>query len=299
MDRTTRRTLRLFGVAMIAAMVWTGMASADPAAGDAALFDRLDADKNGQISSHEVSQEHQRLFGRLLRRGDIDGDAALSREEFLTALVPSRPEKPMEAKQPSTLPQADAVRWLLLTLDTNGNSRIESKEVPADMQPIFEALVERLDANKNGVLEQYELSRGGPPLARIAGRYVQREGIDVDSELKKLEKKLGPAANRFEQPPVSMENLGNPRQARQLFARLDGNGNGQLERNEIKAVPEPIRRPLERLLRRADRDEDGRLSEREFLAAAKRLAQQRRRREAMESPAAEKAKPAPKSSPAE
>ena len=93
-------------------------------------------------------------------------------------MVPSRPEKTLEPKQSDSLPQADAVRYLLLTLDTNGNSAIEADEVPKELKPVFETMLERMDRNKSGKLERNELNQGGPQLAQIAGRYVQREGSD-------------------------------------------------------------------------------------------------------------------------
>jgi len=276
-DRSRRLSVStlVFALAAATAPAW----AESPSAGEPALFERLDVDKNGHISGDEIPSERQRLFARLLRRADVDKDRALSRDEFLAALVPSRPEKPMEEKLPSTFPQADAVRWLLLTMDTSGNSWIEPDEVPEKMQPVFEAMLERMDANKNGTLERIELSRGGPPLAQIAGRYVRQNGIDIDKELKKLEKKLGPAAERFEQPRVSLENLGDPEQARQIFVQLDGNGNGHIE---LREIPEPFQRQIQRLMRVADRDGDDRLSQREFLAAAKRLAQRQARQAAMQ-----------------
>jgi Ca2+-binding EF-hand superfamily protein len=281
---------------VVAATVATALAES-PSAGDAALFERLDADRNGRISAGEISSDQVRLFTRLIRRADVNNDKALSRDEFLAALVPSRPEKPIEAKLPSTFPQAEAVRWLLLTLDTSGNSWIEAEEVPDDMRTVFEAMIERMDANQNGVLERSELSRGGPPLARIAGRYARQNGIDIERELKKLEKSLGPAVNRFELQRVPLENLGDPKQARELFVQLDGNGNGHIEAKEI---PEPFQRPIQRMMRLADRDGDDRLSQREFLAAAKRLAQRQARQAAMEKTPAEamaekNAMPAPES----
>ena len=94
------------------------------------LFDRLDANHDGAIAADEVSAENRSLFDRLLRRADANHDKSLSRDEFLASLVPSRPEKPMEAKEPATLPQADAVRYMLLKMDTNRNARIEKDEVP-------------------------------------------------------------------------------------------------------------------------------------------------------------------------
>jgi Ca2+-binding EF-hand superfamily protein len=263
--------------ALAAPCAWVLLATsalAASSAGDAALFDRLDSDKNGRVTADEVSPDTKRLFERLLRRGDADGDQTLSREELIASLVPSRPEKTIEARQPATFPQADAVRWLLLTMDTDGNSRIEADEVPEDLRSVFEVMLQRIDNNKNGTLERMELSRGGPPLAQIAGRFTQRQQIDVEAELRKLEKKLGKAASRFDLQRVPLQDLGDPEKAREIFAQLDGNGNGQVEAAE---VPEPFRRPLQRLLRVGDRDGNGRLSRREFLAAAKQFAERQAR----------------------
>lgn len=267
--------MNLFSVASIIAAViaaaglsGTSALAGESSAGDAALFDRLDANDDGLISADEVAADHERLFARLLRRADDNGDNALAREEFLEGLVPSRPGKPIEAKQPATLPEADAVRYLLLTIDTDVNSVIEVDEVPDDLQGVFAELVDRLDRNENGSLEPMELSRGGPPLARIAGRYVASRGIDAAAELKKLEKAQGRSAERFDgrRPPFEM--FADPRQARAVFARLDGNGDGQIDADE---VPEPFQPQLERLLTVSDRNRDGRLSEREFLAGAERI----------------------------
>jgi hypothetical protein len=261
--------VRLVAAGAMAVIGLAPLASAEvESAGDPALFDRLDANGDGVVSAAEIGRLHERLFVRLLRRGDADGDKGLSRSEFVAALVPSRPDKPIEAKQPASFPQADAVRYLLLTIDTDVNTVIQADEVPDDLQRVFAAMVERIDRNANGSLEPAELARGGPQLAQLARRYVENRRVDVAAELRKLEKTQGAAAERFDgkRPPVEL--LGDPRQARALFARLDGNGDGRLEADE---VPEPFQPQLDRFMRVADRDRDGRLSEREFLNGAERI----------------------------
>jgi hypothetical protein len=284
-----RRLIWPITVALIGLVVEARPAfAAAPSVGDAALFDRLDADKNGEVSASEVSSDNERLFARLLRRGDSNGNEAISRDEFLAALVPTRPEKPIEAKQPSSSPQADAVRYLLLAMDTSRNSWIEADEVPDDLQPVFEIMLQRLDTNKNDTLDRLELSRGFPQLARIAGRYAEQDGIDVASELRKLEKAQGAAADRFDEQRPMLENLRDPSQARQVFTQLDANGDGKIESGE---VPEPFEPQLERLLRFADRDRDNHLSKREFLTATERLSRFRGGRRPGETPARNEDRP--------
>jgi Ca2+-binding EF-hand superfamily protein len=291
-------TLATFG----AAVAVPPARSAEPSsAADVALFERLDANGDGQLAPDEVSAANQRLFARLLRHADVNKSGSLSREEFMAGMVPTRPEKPLEEKTPSTLPEADAVRFLLLSMDTNGNASIDQKEVPGRFQPVFESIVRRIDNDKNNILDRRELYRAAPQLAQIAGRYVRQQGIDASSELKKLEEKIGQAAaNRFEEPPPRFERLGNPEQARRLFAQLDADGNGQIEKKEATG---PLEAPVERLLRATDRDGDGQLSESEFLAGARQLGRRRGRDDRPRREGAEpkplEAMPAEKAMPAE
>src|SRR6476659_4329676 len=224
-------------------------------AGDAELFNRLDANHDGAIVADEVTSENRSLFERLLRRADANHDKSLSREEFLLSLVPSRPERQVEAKEPANPPQADAVRYMLLKLDANQNARIEKDEVPKQLRPIFELLLERLDNNSDGQLDRQELSRSGPGLAQIAGRYVEREGIDVKTELPKLEKAQGAAAKRFDDKGGPQERLGDPQQARQMFKELDANNDGYLDEKEVSEV---LRERADRFTNMADRNRDGR-----------------------------------------
>ncbi len=176
------------------------------------------------------------------------------------------------------------MRWLLLTMDTNGNARIEQPEVPEELQRLFDALKTPIDTNKNDVLETVELSRGGRPLAQIAGRYVQQNDIDVADELKKLEEQQGAAASRFEARPLRLEDLSDPQKARQAFVQLDTNNDGQIE---IREIPDRLQRPIQRLLRTADRDRDGQLSEREFMTGTRRIAARAARQSAAGMPATE------------
>jgi Ca2+-binding EF-hand superfamily protein len=269
-NQTTRTWLLAVGLIVLSATAVRAEKPANGAssAGDAALFDRLDANHDGILSAGEIAAENRSLFDRMLRRGDSDHDQALSRNEFLASLVPTRPEKTMEEKDPATLPGADAIRYLLLTMDANQNARIEKDEVPKDLKGA-DMLFERIDRNGNEALDRQELSRSGGAMSGVAARYVERQGIDVEKELAKLKKSQGEAFGRFEEQPVPLEQLKDAKQARKMFAQFDENADGKLE---AKEVPEPIRERIERLIRIADRDGDKKLNETEFVSATERIA---------------------------
>jgi Ca2+-binding EF-hand superfamily protein len=269
-------------LASIGNPMWAANSTNDSLSSDsAALFDRLDTNHDGKLEASEIATDNRALFDQLVRRGDSDHDQVLSRDEFLKALAPTRPEKPIEVKESTTIPGANAVRYLLLTMDTNRNGRIEKDEVPKDLKPVFDQMVERLDKDGDGAIERKELSRGGPGMGALAQRYCRRKGIDVDAELENLKKWQGEKFDRFDERPMPLADVKDPKQARRLFATLDENGDGKLEPSE---VPEPLREPIERLVRIADRDRDGKLSEAEFMTATEQLSRFMKRRQGDEMP---------------
>ncbi len=46
------------------------------------MFKRIDANADGKITTDEVPEERREAVGRMIRRGDKDGDGALSSDEF-------------------------------------------------------------------------------------------------------------------------------------------------------------------------------------------------------------------------
>ncbi|MEX2168856.1 MAG: EF-hand domain-containing protein [Pirellulales bacterium] len=257
-------------IAMLVAIVVTigTHAHADDTPGSAAFFTRLDANQDGQLTADEIAKEHQRLFARLVRSGDANDDSQLTSEEFTAALTPSRPEKPIEKQQDADFPGAKATKWLLLTLDTNRDSRLVADEIPEEFQRVFERLVDQIDRDEDDILNRGEINRGGPQLARQAVQTIERMEINVDRELAKIAKEQGDRANRFDEAPDMRQALSDPSNAREFFDRLDENGDGYVT---LKELPDPLRERLSRPFRRADADGNERLSPEEFATLARRL----------------------------
>lgn len=256
-------------ITIVALLLAVGVRAED-SPGNANLFARLDANSDGSLAADEIAQEHQRLFKRLLRTGDKNEDGRLSQEEFAAALTPSRPEKPLEQKQDADNPGARATKWLLLTLDSNKDSRLVENEIPDEYLRVFDRLVEQIDRDDDGVLNIVEIFRGGPQITRQAVQVARQRRINIDRELAQFTKQQGDEANRFdERPPDPQQALNDPRSLRRAFARLDANKNGSIELDEL---PQINRDRLERPFRRADANRDGKLSQEEYATLSRRLA---------------------------
>jgi Ca2+-binding EF-hand superfamily protein len=227
----------------------------------AALFDRLDANHDGQITSDEVPEEHRRLFERLLRRADKNGDGKISREEFMAAQSEDRPAGPPDGPPRDGGPQGPGggvggfggfgaggpgmpgpVMGIALfrALDTNGDGKLDAKEIAAASE-----VLKKL-ANSEGVITREELLKtmpvpqagGGFGGGGSAGGFGSvAAGLSPDAVIKRMieqfDKNGDGKLQKDELPPRL--------QAR--FDELDTNHDGALDESELKAVlPQLMRR---------------------------------------------------------
>lgn len=272
----------MFGELLLVAGIYGVLGQIEPTSSDSMgsqdlprLFQRLDTDGDGILRPGEAPPEQAPLFDRLLRRADSNGDGGLDPQEFRAGLTPTVKPKPIEELNNAT-PGLDAVKLLLLRLDTDRDTRLTAEEASQELRPAFDSMLRELDTSKDGSLDFRELISSGPKLPRLAQRIASAEGWNIPEELRREVAKQGELANRFEASRDPREALANPQRAAALFAQLDENQDGQVRPEE---VPEMAKERVAPLLKRADRDGDGGVSLAEYQTA---LAMLKRRMAAQE-----------------
>ncbi len=116
------------------------------------IFNNLDANSDGQITSEEVPPPFADRFEQVLFRSDKNRDGKLSKKELLAF---SRRMAAYEKQRP---PQAEIDRrleGLFKQFDRNNDQLLSRKEAPEKLAARFD----RIDADSNGTLDRQELSR--------------------------------------------------------------------------------------------------------------------------------------------
>jgi Ca2+-binding EF-hand superfamily protein len=227
------------------------------------LFDKLDANHDGQITADEVPEEQRRLFNRLLRQNDGDHDGKLSRAEFLGAKDDVPPanadakssENSPNDRRPEVTPgqrplgggmgpgQFGSGQFmmgiaLLHALDTNGDGVLDASEIAAAT-----ASLKKLDTNSDGEISRDELRAAVPPAmmenlrAGLPGTGGGAPGGNPEAAMARL-------MTQFDtNKDGKLEKSELPPRLQEQFDELDRNHDGSLDENETRAIlPRLIRR---------------------------------------------------------
>lgn len=259
------------------------------------LFAQLDANGDGQVAEEEITEDHRRLFKRLVRHGDGNQDGRLSADEFAQALAENpdqpdaaRPERDERmARGGDKRPKGDGPRRrnmppvavrprghvgpnpLLRALDTDGDGEVSGDELSAAGESL-----KKLDHNGDGRLDRMEVAP--PPDLWRKGAGLdgpRREGPPPwqdrpnPEEPRRERRPPGDPPQGAGDRPQRERGPGEDRPAAQFFERMmeaDEDGDGKISRDE---APERVRRAFERF----DVDGDGYLNAREIRRHAERM----------------------------
>ena len=266
------RVLLLAAVVTVACCLGSSTRAQDqpPAAPDAAqLFEQLDANKDGQLARDEVSPERRRLFERLLRTADKDGNGTLSKDEFVAGMAANprpatgaaapaggQPERPrLERLNPDVL---------FARLDRNGDGKITRDELPQERREFLERVLARADRDGDQAITKQELADSLEAISRgLRGDGGPDGGPNADRIFERLDANKDGKLTVDEAPEFLRERFA------QLIAEADKNGDKALDKEEFKAGGGQV---LRRLARRAAGGQPGEpgqpTSERPAVAAA-------------------------------
>ena len=118
----------------------------------ARIFERLDANSDGQIEMSELPEQLAERFAQRARNADRDGDGKVSRAEFmrLSKMMAAR-----EKAKPDPSKTRRQVRRLLEQFDANDDGMLAREELPTRLGRRFD----RIDGDESGQLEASELVR--------------------------------------------------------------------------------------------------------------------------------------------
>jgi Ca2+-binding EF-hand superfamily protein len=203
---------------------------------DSDLFTKLDANKDGFVSTDEVPEQHKGLFERLLRKAGKEEEKKLNKPMFQAALKTEDTDRQSATTRPAPMP---------------------GQGVPSPRE--LEALFERADANNDGKLSKDEVPPERPMIRRVFEQ-TGSESVSKDQFLQAIESftqafgrqpggpERRPPGAPDRRPPGGPGGMPQPG----LFAVLDSDRDGQLSTSEIVGAGTA--------LLKLDRNGDGRLT---------------------------------------
>ncbi len=204
----------------------------------AALFTQLDVNQDGQLTNDEATGDKERLFKRLVRTSDKDGNGSLNLDEFSSGLSG---DQPATVETPTTSPvkvvRAGTPGGIFQRLDTNHDGKIVREEMPETRREAFGQMLKRADANRDSALNQQEFAQLRPS--------TDRPEEASKSKPDRAETEVAPQddVDRLVRRALAQDQNGDSQLAfreaskflQKDFVEIDKNRDGQLDAEELKA----------------------------------------------------------------
>lgn len=237
----------------------------DPKVEAEMIFRRADANGDGKVVLEEVPEDRRERFAQMLERADTNGDKALTQEEFTKGYVLARAAQSggTPAQNPQR-PQGAPGEGLLRVLDTDNDGKLSAAELSASGDTL-----KKFDRDGDGSVSREELMAGmmaklgGPPQANPSTTNNEpRMGVEQMLAFWKERDKNGD--KKWSKDEV-------PERAAANFDRIDANGDGVIDEDELKKMVEGFARFaqqnnlgggefINRIFEQADANKDGKLS---------------------------------------
>lgn len=200
-----------------------------------------------------------------MKRSGLLAGVLLSASGLAAAQEDAKKPEPTDAAKPASLFQQ---------LDSNKDGKLEKSEVREEQLRHFERLIRVGDENKDGILTADEFEKasreeparpapetrgpGGPGIPGGDGRMFEQLDRNGDGKITREElpefarERLGRLFDELKKDALTREDFarfrgqpqGGPAQAGEMLRRLDRNGDGKLQKDELREMPEPIRNRL-------------------------------------------------------
>lgn len=212
-----------------------------------AMFSRLDADRDGKLSTAEIKQERgKKYLAGLLKKAGKQPDGALTKDGFVRAVL-----------EPNTLPAA-MINATLRQFDKNGDGAISTAEAEGGLKTNFD----RLDRNQDGKLDRRELEfavRAADANRRTA---LQRYRKSAEATFDRMDANKDGKVDAAEIP-----NAGARRYVQFLLQRAGKRRDASFTKEEFASAvlnhQREVNATIARALRQQDKDNDGKLSRNE------------------------------------
>jgi Ca2+-binding EF-hand superfamily protein len=244
----------------------------------AAIFDRLDQNKDGVLVATEVPEAQAKAFARLIRIGDRNKDGRLTRQEFLSSLDsnsdrPEAKDRPAQSQRPRRRPGtpeagrgSDPVQ-VFTRLDRNKDGKLTLEEFPEGVRQRIAGLLKESGKKSYNREEFARLFRSRSDGNKSKKSSKTKKSNKSSTSRKRLEIRKGTETRKRPESPRGKTADNDRSRREQFFNRLDRNKDGKLTAEEF---PEASRRLFTFLAQRLEKKPGDSITKSEFIEALPR-----------------------------